>query len=61
MIIKNCINCNSSHLSFNEIKNVVKSGLTDLLLNTQNTEKLDQFTCQDCGFVMLFNPKITRV
>ena len=56
-----CISCNSTHLTFTEINIEVEGGLTEFILSADKFQKLDKFTCRNCGFVMFFDPKITRV
>ena len=59
--ITNCSNCNSSHLTLQTINFVIPGGLSDMILNTTKTKKLDGLTCRDCGLVVFFDPEIYRV
>lgn len=59
--IKNCLNCDSTKLSFKEINIEIKGGLLEIIIDTDKFKKLDEFTCRGCGFVMFFDHKITTV
>ena len=57
--IKNCLNCHSPKLYFNRIEIEIKDGFLASLVFPHKYKKLDKFTCNDCGLVMFFDPKLT--